>query len=190
MSWGSAALHNFSFKLQEIDANGKLFVSQEGCAVNSDSSDRLRSSKLLEEYADSTSYFESSRDLSVDMARDNGSATSASMSPRYQLRKDATDFVSQALQRGRKNFWQLTTSRVSVLLSPAAVSSMSIHQFLRIYEDLNTFVLAGEAFCGVEATEFRNKLKAVCENYFAAFHRQTVYVSYFSVFIPFIRRSI
>ncbi|KAK4772249.1 hypothetical protein SAY86_014024 [Trapa natans] len=148
---------------------------EEGRAMNSDSSDRLLSSKLLEESAGSTSHFESSRDSSVDMALDSGSAPSASISPRYQLRKDATDFVSQTLQRGRKNLWQLTTSRVSVLISSAAVSSMSIHQFLRIYEDLNTFMLAGENFCGVEATEFRNKLKAVCENYFTAFHRQTFY---------------
>ncbi|XP_022755917.1 syndetin-like isoform X2 [Durio zibethinus] len=39
---------------------------------------------------------------------------------------------------------------------------------------LNTFILAGEAFCGVEAVEFRQKLKGVCENYFAAFHRQNI----------------
>ncbi|PPR81106.1 hypothetical protein GOBAR_AA39606 [Gossypium barbadense] len=40
---------------------------------------------------------------------------------------------------------------------------------------LSTFILAGEAFCGVEAFEFRQKLKGVCGNYFAAFHRQNVF---------------
>lgn len=108
----------------------------------------------------------------------NSSAESSSGSPWYYLRKDATTFVSQTLQKGRKNLWQLTTSRVSVLLSSASVTSTSIHQFLRIYEDLNVFILAGEAFCGFEAGEFRNKLKAVCGSYFAAFHKQSISVSY------------
>ncbi|KAI4373569.1 hypothetical protein MLD38_011683 [Melastoma candidum] len=107
--------------------------------------------------------------------RNESGAASSSGSPWYQLRQDATTFVSQNLQRGRKNFWQLTTSRVSVLLSSAAVTSMSIHQFLRNYEDLNIFILSGEAFCGSEASDFRNKLKAVCENYLSAFHRQNIY---------------
>lgn len=98
-------------------------------------------------------------------------------SPWYELRKDATAFVAQTLQRGRKNLWQLTTSRLSVLLSSAAVCSTSMHQFLRNYEDLNVFILSGEAFCGVEAVEFRQKLKLVCENYFVAFHRQNIHVS-------------
>ncbi|WCJ41648.1 Syndetin [Euphorbia peplus] len=111
----------------------------------------------------------------VDEARNDGAGASSSGSPWYQLRNDATAFVSQTLQRGRKNLWQLTTSRVSVLLSSSAVGSMSIHQFLKNYEDLSVFILAGEAFCGVEAVEFRQKLKAVCENYFSAFHRQNVY---------------
>lgn len=181
-SQGSAALTSSSLKQLESDADGKVSASQLGHAMISESSDRLRSLQLLEESADTSSHFEFSRDSSVDMARDNGSAASASGSPWYQLRKDTTNFVSQTLQRGRKNLWQLTTSRVSVLLSSTAVSSTSIHQFLRIYEDLNIFILAGEAFCGVEATEFRNKLKAICENYFAAFHRQNVHVSSFSLF--------
>ncbi|OAY38115.1 syndetin [Manihot esculenta] len=111
----------------------------------------------------------------VDEARSDSSGASSSGSPWYHLRKDATAFVSQTLQRGRKNLWQLTTSRVSVLLSSSAVGSMSIHQFLKNYEDLNVFVLAGEAFCGVEAVEFRQKLKVVCENYFVAFHRQNIH---------------
>ncbi|KAK3010468.1 hypothetical protein RJ639_013020 [Escallonia herrerae] len=108
-------------------------------------------------------------------ARDGGSEASSSESPWFQLRKDATSCASQTLQRGSKNLWQLTTSRVSVLLSSPAVCSTSIHQFLKNYEDLNIFILAGEAFCGVKAAEFRHKVKAICENYFAAFHRQNIY---------------
>lgn len=111
----------------------------------------------------------------VDEVRNVRMAVSNDGSPWYQLRKEAAAFVSHTLQRGRKNLWQLTTSRLSVLLSSAAASSTSIHQFLKNYEDLNVFILAGEAFCGVEATEFRQKLKGVCENYFVAFHRQNIY---------------
>lgn len=116
-------------------------------------------------------------DSTVAESRDDSGASSSSGSPWYQLRSDATSFVSQTLLRGRKNLWQLTTSRVSVLLSSSSVGSTSIHQFLRNYEDLSVFILAGEAFCGVEAVEFRQKLKVVCENYVAAFHRQNIYVS-------------
>lgn len=112
-----------------------------------------------------------------DDARNRDSTASTSASPWYELRKDATEFVSQKLQRGRKNLWQLITSRLSVLLSSAASCSTSIHQFLRNYEDINAFILAGEAFCGFEAVEFRKKLKAFCDNYFSAFHRQNVSVS-------------
>ncbi|KAJ6835136.1 syndetin [Iris pallida] len=101
--------------------------------------------------------------------------TSSSGSPFLQLRKDAIGFVSQALDRGRRNLWQLTTSRVSVLLSSSAVFSTSTFQFLRNYEDLNVFILAGEAFCGVEAIDFRQRLKNVSESYIAAFHRQNIY---------------
>ncbi|KAE8688712.1 C-terminal isoform 2 [Hibiscus syriacus] len=110
----------------------------------------------------------------VSEGRNEDGATSSSVSPWYQLRKEAITFVSQNLQRGRKNLWQLMTSRVSVLLSASAAASTSIHQLLKNYEDLNTFILAGEAFCGAEAFEFRQKLKGVCGNYFDAFHRQNV----------------
>ncbi|GAB2285470.1 hypothetical protein Dimus_019919 [Dionaea muscipula] len=106
---------------------------------------------------------------------DEGIDSSGNGSPWYELRKDATGFVSQSLRRGRKNLWQLTTSRVSVLLSSTAFSSTSIHQFLRNYEDLNIFILAGEAFCGVEAVEFRNKLRMACENYLTISHRQNIH---------------
>ncbi|CAK8576280.1 unnamed protein product [Lathyrus sativus] len=106
----------------------------------------------------------------------NGENSASSIdSPWYHLRKEATTFVSQTLQRGRKNLWHLTASRISVLLSSAAACSTSIHQFLKNYEDLSVFILTGEAFCGIEVVEFRQKLKAVCENYFIAFHRQNVH---------------
>ncbi|XP_059314757.1 uncharacterized protein LOC132065389 isoform X2 [Lycium ferocissimum] len=111
----------------------------------------------------------------VEEARDDGSTASSSGSPWFQLRKDATTCVSHTLLRGRKNLWQLTTSRAAVLLSSPAIHSASIHQFLITYEDLNIFVLAGEAFCGSEAVEFRQKVKSVCESYLAAFHRQNIY---------------
>lgn len=116
-------------------------------------------------------------DHATDEGRDDGSAASSSGSSWFLLRKDAVTFVSLALQRGRRNLWQLTTSRISVLLSSSAVSSTSIHQFLRNYEDLSVFILAGEAFCGAEAIEFRQKVKSICEGYFASFHRQNIYVS-------------
>ncbi|GFP93538.1 coiled-coil domain-containing protein 132 [Phtheirospermum japonicum] len=114
-------------------------------------------------------------DHPTDEGRDDGSAASSSGSAWFLLRKDAVTFVSHALHRGRRNLWQLTTSRVAVLLSSSAVSSSSIHQFLRNYEDLSIFILAGEAFCGAEAIDFRQKLKSICEGYFAAFHRQNIY---------------
>ncbi|XP_027084711.1 uncharacterized protein [Coffea arabica] len=107
--------------------------------------------------------------------RDDGSAASSSGSPWFQLRKDATTLVSHTLRRGRRNLWQLATSRVAVLLSSSAVCSTSTYQFLKNYEDLNTFVLSGEAFCGIEAVEFRQKVKTVCENYFVSFHRQSIH---------------
>ena len=107
----------------------------------------------------------------------NYSANSSRGSPWYDLRRDAAILVSQSLQRGRKNIWQLSTSRVSVLLSSTAFCSTSIHQFLRNYEDLKIFVLAGEAFCGDEAAELRTKLKAACDNYYGNYHKQNISVS-------------
>ncbi|WOL06089.1 syndetin isoform X2 [Canna indica] len=102
-------------------------------------------------------------------------STSESDSPFFQLRKDATAFVAHTLGKGRKNLWQLTSSRVSVLLSSSAICSTSTYQFLRNYEDLNIFILAGEAFSGAKAVEFRQKLKTTCESYLSSFHRQNVY---------------
>lgn len=103
-------------------------------------------------------------------------STSGTDSPFYQLRTDATKLVVQTFQRGRRNLWQLATSRLSVLLSSSAVCSTSIYQFLKNYEDLAIFILAGEAFCGFEASEFRQKLRTVCLNYIVSFHRQNIYV--------------
>lgn len=100
------------------------------------------------------------------------------------LRNDAVAFVSQSLSRGRKNFWQLTTSRISVLLSCSAVRSASTFQFLKNYEDINFFILVGEGFCGVEAFEFRQRLKSVCESYVSAFHHQNIYVSHIDTLSP------
>lgn len=97
-------------------------------------------------------------------------------SPFHQLRKDAAEFVAQTLDRGRKNLWNLMTTRISVLLSCSAVYSSSTNQFLRNYEDLNVFIAAGEAFCGVEAVEVRQHLKKVCEKYVSNFHHQNIHV--------------
>ncbi|CAN8247175.1 unnamed protein product [Cochlearia groenlandica] len=111
----------------------------------------------------------------MNESMDSGDAVSSGESAWYYLRKESADFVSETLQRGRRNLWQLTTSRVSVLLSSPAASSTSMHQFLKNYEDLSVFILAGEAFCGFEVVDFREKLKGVCENYFIAFHKQSMH---------------
>lgn len=92
----------------------------------------------------------------------------------FDLRRESVCFVGQALDRGRKNFWQLITSRMSTLFSSDAVCSTSMHQFLQCHECVNLFIVTGEAFCGVEATQFRQKMKSVCENYFWMFHRQNM----------------
>ncbi|TKY67135.1 Syndetin protein [Spatholobus suberectus] len=147
----------------------------------SSSGDIIHGSSSREESATMTSLTETSGSPysdSHDPIKEAGKedcATSGIESPWYHLRKEATTFVSQTLQRGRRNLWHLTASRVSVLLSSAAACSASIHQFLKNYEDLCVFILTGEAFCGIEAVEFRQKLKVVCENYFIAFHRQNVH---------------
>ncbi|KAG4387139.1 hypothetical protein GLYMA_11G191100v4 [Glycine max] len=147
----------------------------------SSSRDVIHGSSSREESATKSSLTETSGSPYSDFhdtikeAGKEDSATSSIESPWYHLRKEATTFVSQTLQRGRRNLWHLTASRVSVLLSSAAVCTASIHQFLKNYEDLGVFILTGEAFCGIEAVEFRQKLKVVCENYFIAFHRQNVH---------------
>ncbi|KAJ4970113.1 hypothetical protein NE237_003212 [Protea cynaroides] len=145
----------------------------------SESLDRVPVNSLPMESGTSTTGASGPLSLNTDEAtyegRDDGNGASSSASSWDDLRKDAIAYVAQTLQRGRKNLWHLTTSRVSVLLSSSTVCSTSMHQFLRNYEDLNVFILAGEAFCGIEAVEFRQKLKIVCENYFSAFHRQNIH---------------
>ncbi|KAJ9188766.1 hypothetical protein P3X46_000131 [Hevea brasiliensis] len=151
----------------------KVLASQQIDSLTGISSDPQEINGSISKSADDMLTEESITTVSKE---DHEGATNSIYSDsHYQLRKGATAFVSQTLQRGRKNLWQLTTSQVSVLLSSSAVGSMSIHQFLKNYEDLNVFILAGDTFCGVEAVEFRQKLKVVCENYFVAFHRQNIY---------------
>ncbi|XP_022732608.1 syndetin-like isoform X2 [Durio zibethinus] len=151
--------------------NAKFMEDRTSCSPSVEESTTATCSADASERMDS-GYVES--DEPVSEGRNGDGATSSGGSPWYQLRKEAIAFVSQTLQRGCKNLWQLTTSRVSVLLSSSAATSTSIHQFLKNYEDLNIFILAGETFCGVKAVEFRQKLKVICENYFAAFHRQNI----------------
>ncbi|KAG9151241.1 hypothetical protein Leryth_002801 [Lithospermum erythrorhizon] len=155
-----------SFQPEDKEVGDFLFASADGVPS---------ASSVEQSPATTSGSLSNDVDNSVNETRDNGDAASCSESPWLQLRKDATTFVSHALQRGRKNLWQLTTSRVAVLLSSAAVGSTSIHQFLRNYEDLNIFILSGESFCGFEVTEFRQKVKSICESYFIAFHRQSIH---------------
>ncbi|GMY15915.1 isoform 3 of syndetin, partial [Fagus crenata] len=173
-----------SGEVQQIDSDTRKSCNGQGVNGSLAESVNRMSGSSMEESTTTSCLVETNRTTALtrldsqdidDETRKDDRIASSSGSPWYQLRKDATAFVSQTLQRGRKNLWQLTTSRVSVLLSSAAVCSTSIHQFLKNYEDLNVFILAGEAFCGVEAVEFRQKLKVVCETYFIAFHRQNIY---------------
>ncbi|XP_010510715.1 PREDICTED: syndetin isoform X2 [Camelina sativa] len=138
------------------------------CTISAEESDGSGTSSSVQQVLQAS-------DSAIDEPRDSGDAVSCGESPWYHLRKESAAFVSETLQRGRRNLWQLTTSRVSVLLSSPGASSTSIHQFLKNYEDLSIFILAGEAFCGFEVVDFREKLKGVCENYFTAFHRQSMH---------------
>ncbi|XP_026439878.1 syndetin-like isoform X1 [Papaver somniferum] len=155
--------------------NGYLLQSAERMPIPISATESATSKSSLSESTGGNASTSSNAQNPDSETRDGGSGASSSGSSWDHLRKDAIVFVSQTLHRGRKNLWQLTTSRISVLLSSSAVCSSSVHQFLRNYEDLNVFILAGEAFCGVEAVEFRQRLKTVCENHFAAFHRQNIY---------------
>ncbi|XP_019093935.1 PREDICTED: syndetin [Camelina sativa] len=138
------------------------------CTMSAEESDGSGTSSSVQQVLQAS-------DSAIGEPRDSGDAVSCGESPWYYLRKESAAFVSETLQRGRRNLWQLTTSRVSVLLSSPGASSTSIHQFLKNYEDLSIFILAGEAFCGFEVVDFREKLKGVCENYFTAFHRQSMH---------------
>lgn len=166
-----------------VSRNSNLSDAENGFASASIDTMRVSSSATesvtsISSATDATRISESqspSAHSSISEVRGDSGETSGSGSPWDLLREDAIAFVSQTLQRGRKNLWQLTSSRVSVLLSSTAIFSTSVHQFLKNFEDLNVFILAGESFCGVEAVEFRQRLKTVCENYFSTFHRQNVY---------------
>lgn len=151
-------------------SSGKSSGSIPSCTISAEESDGSGTSSSVQQVLQAS-------DSVIDEPRDSGDAVSCGDSPWYYLRKESAAFVSETLQRGRRNLWQLTTSRVSVLLSSPGASSTSIHQFLKNYEDLSVFILAGEAFCGFEVVDFREKLKGVCENYFTAFHRQSMHVS-------------
>ncbi|KAG4385388.1 hypothetical protein GLYMA_12G083200v4 [Glycine max] len=161
---------------QEVDSDVRACnnsMSSSGDVIHGSSS-REESATVSSLTETSGSPYSDSHDTIKEAGKED-SATSSIESPWYHLRKEATTFVSQTLQRGRRNLWHLTASRVSVLLSSATAYTASIHQFLKNYEDLSIFILTGEAFCGIEAVEFRQKLKVVCENYFIAFHRQNMH---------------
>ncbi|XP_048631859.1 syndetin isoform X2 [Brassica napus] len=164
---------------QKIDSVTDTSCDPQGGGLSSTmSSASIPSSTISAEVSvesETSSPVQQASNSAIDKSRDSGDTVSNGESPWSYLRKESAGFVSGTLQRGRRNLWQLTTSRVSVLLSSPAASSTSIHQFLKNYEDLSVFILAGEAFCGFEVVDFREKLKAVCENYFTAFHRQSMH---------------
>ncbi|XP_066389283.1 uncharacterized protein [Miscanthus floridulus] len=170
------AIMSFSSGDKNIDSKGPDLADKNDISQNSNetlvNSGRGQSSAAVTQ--DGSAAEKSDRASSSEVRHPDAS-TSETGSPFYQLRTDATKLVAQTFQRGRRNLWQLATSRLSVLLSSSAVCSTSTYQFLKNYEDLVIFILAGEAFCGFEASEFRQKLKTVCLNYMVSFHRQNIY---------------
>jgi hypothetical protein len=167
----------YLFPLQNIESEGPDLADKNGTSQDSgetlvDSGRGHSSAAVIQD----GSVAEKNNRASSSEVNNPDASTSGTGSPFYQLRTDATKLVAQTFQRGRRNLWQLATSRLSVLLSSSAVCSTSIYQFLKNYEDLAIFILAGEAFCGFEASEFRQKLKTVCLNYVLSFHRQNIYV--------------
>ncbi|KAG2550759.1 hypothetical protein PVAP13_9KG321000 [Panicum virgatum] len=170
------AIMSFSQGDKNIESKGPDLADKNDTSQNSDEilvdSGRGHSSAAV--IQDGSAAEKSDRASSSEVSNPDAS-TSGTDSPFYQLRTDATKLVAQTFQRGRRNLWQLATSRLSVLLSSSAVCSTSIYQFLKNYEDLTIFILAGEAFCGFEASEFRQKLKTVCLNYVVSFHWQNIY---------------
>ncbi|CAH2060402.1 unnamed protein product [Thlaspi arvense] len=139
---------------QKIDS-----VAGSSCDPQDGGLSSAMSSGSIPDGSGTSSSVEQASNSAVDESRDSGDTVCDGDLAWYSLRKESATFVSKTLQRGRKNLWQLTTSRVSVLLSSPAASSTSIHQFLKNYEDLSVFILAGEAFCGFEVVDFREKLK-------------------------------
>lgn len=93
--------------------------------------------------------------------------------------RDAMLSISGALQKGRKTIWDLSARRVVVLLSCEALCTTSPHQFLQSLDCVTKFILAGEAFCGVEAMTLRAKLVKQSEKYYWSFHQQNLDVSTF-----------
>ncbi|XP_051113258.1 uncharacterized protein LOC127239236 isoform X2 [Andrographis paniculata] len=163
---------------KEVSSTSKIKESSN--TESTESEIQLPSAEVMQKSSESVSgatgtHGSNPMDHPTNEGRDDGSAASSSGTSWFLLRKDAVTYVSHTLLRGRRNLWQLTTSRLSVLLSSSAASSTSIHQFLKNYEDLSIFILVGEAFCAIQATEFRQKLKSTCEGYFAAFHKQNIY---------------
>ncbi|GJN20039.1 hypothetical protein PR202_gb07362 [Eleusine coracana subsp. coracana] len=165
------------FCLQNIESNGPDLADKNNTSQRSNEtlvdSGRGHSSAIVVQDSSATEL--SDRTPSSEVSNPDVS-TSGMDSPFYQLRTDAAKLVGNTFERGRRNLWQLATSRLSVLLSSSAVCSTSTYQFLKNYEDITIFILAGEAFCGFEASEFRQKLKTVCLNYVMSFHRQNIYV--------------
>lgn len=159
------------FAIMSFCPDEKNNTSQSPSKTSADSG-KVHSSAVVNQ--DGFAAEKSDRTSSSDVNNPDTS-TSGTDAPFYQLRADATKLVAYTFERGRRNLWQLATSRLSVLLSSSAVCSTSTYQFLKNYEDLTIFILAGEAFCGFEASEFRQKLKTVCLNYVVTFHRQNIY---------------
>ncbi|KAL6641424.1 hypothetical protein ACP70R_019605 [Stipagrostis hirtigluma subsp. patula] len=170
------AIMSFSPGEKNIESNGPDTADKNNTSksINETSVDSGRDDSSTPVIQGGSVAEESDRTSSSEVSNPDAS-TSGTGSPFDQLRADAAKLVAHTFERGRRNLWQLATSRISVLLSSSAVCSTSTYQFLKNYEDLTIFILAGEAFCGFEASEFRQKLKTICLNYVVSFHRQNIY---------------
>ncbi|GJM91381.1 hypothetical protein PR202_ga07744 [Eleusine coracana subsp. coracana] len=173
---GIGDLLPFQGSRKNIESNGPDLADKNNTSQRSNETlvDSGRGHSSVTVVQDSSATELSDRTPSSEVSNPDVS-TSGMDSPFYQLRTDAAKLVGNTFERGRRNLWQLATSRLSVLLSSSAVCSTSTYQFLKNYEDITIFILAGEAFCGFEASEFRQKLKTVCLNYVMSFHRQNLY---------------
>ena len=172
---------NMGHNLSSIDSYSVSKLLDERCEFSSQQVDMGERHKLVSSVAEMVVDNEGQpTELSLSQCqmtpnkRVDDSAVCVNSDVWFDLRREAVSIVGQALDRGRKNFWQLVTSRISTLFSSDAVCSTSMHQFLQCYECVNLFIVRGEAFCGVEATQFRQKMKSLCENYFWMFHRQNM----------------
>ena len=172
---------NMGHNLSSIDSYSVSKLLDERCEFSSQQVDMGERHKLVSSVAEMVVDNEGQpTELSLSQCqmtpnkRVDDSAVCVNSDVWFDLRREAVSIIGQALDRGRKNFWQLVTSRISTLFSSDAVCSTSMHQFLQCYECVNLFIVRGEAFCGVEATQFRQKMKSLCENYFWMFHRQNM----------------